>query len=273
MKKSLLAVVTLSAMFSNAPAQILINDTFAGGNISGWYSAGVTGYSVSAFNAGGGNEYLSINATNVGTSGGHGFKAFSNTTLAIGETLRLTVDIAQLNNLGSVNNSIGFALFNSASSFASDQVAANIWDPGSQGYRFFLASGSGTNSSLGWLNLAATNTPWAGAGNTNATSTSSAGLISTNLLTFDLSRTAIDEMQLTVINGASTLFNAISTTNAGVPDYFAFNTLAVGYLTTSASTRSVRLDSVQLEVVPEPSTIALFALGAGAIAFAARRRR
>lgn len=271
MKTHLLTLVAGAALAVHAQAQVLINDTFASGNITNWYSAGVAGSSISAFNAGGGNEYLSINSSNVATAGNHAFRAFTGTTLAVGETMRLTVDIAQFNNMGNVNNAFGFALFNTTSSYTADQSAANIWATGSQGYRFFLASGTGSNSTLGWLNLGATNTPWAGAANTNANSTDAAGILSTNVLKFELAAISTNEVQLTVINGASTLFNAVST-SGGNPDYFTFNTLAIGYLTTSAANRSVRLDSVHLEVVPEPSTVALLALGSGALWFAVRRR-
>lgn len=274
MKKILLSILGITALAVSASAQtVIFNDTFTSGNITGWYSAGATGSSVSAFNNGGGQEWLSVNSSNATATGQHAFKAFTGTTLAVGETMRLTMNVAQINSMPNANNSFGVALFNTSSSYSADQNTASVWAIGSQGYRFFLASGTNTGSTLGWANLGAVNTPWAGGSNNAATSTAAAGTLATGNLVFDIARTGLAELQFTVTNGATTLYNAVSSTAGTTPEYFTFNTLAAGYLTSSAATRSVRFDTVNLSVIPEPTTWALLAGSLTTMMVFRRRRR
>lgn len=257
------AIVVLAACSSlSQAATLLFEDNFASGT-TGWYSGGSNGTIANPSGA------LSWNPITAGTPAVIG-RQFSATSLAVGETMRLSFSWTPQTDASGITR---IGLYNLQNS-----ITANGWNaasPGgiggtSSGYFSFFRDNDGTN---GWGARYETGTVPSASdiqdGTSLGTGITQFDFISGTVYTvvFDVTLTSLTQVQtfLTVSSGSSTHMTVSGTHSGGVLS--SFNTVGVR---TNEGTTSL-LDNVRLEVIPEPSAVLLGALGS--LVLAVRRRQ
>jgi len=265
----------LLALAPVAKAQI-INDTFstnpANPNDVGWYSSAGT---VTTFNGSSGALQFTQGDTTANVSV---FKQFSQTTLAVGESLRLTFDYTAFASQPiSVSNShFRIGLFDTSNTFTSNQ-AASSWSTTNEGYTMGIGAGTtGATSNFfyrtGNAGIVSTTSPSTALGAADTLNVTNFALVPVNV-EFTITRLSATEIQLAgkfVQNSITTTFTTKNVTATG--NYVdTFDTLFIGY-GSSANGRGFTIDNVNLTVVPEPSSYALLLGGLGLLVLLRRRR-
>jgi hypothetical protein len=249
-------------------AQTLINDNFntnpANPNDVNWYSSAGT---VTTFTGSTGALQFVSGDTTSNTSV---FKQFTQTTLAVGESLQASFTFTGFTNprTATTNNHFRIGLFDTSDTFTTNQVA-NPWTTGSglpQGYQ--MAIGAGTTpgtSSFGYRTGQNNIVSHSAIGSANAFGLSDFTLPVS--VVFNVTRTATG----ITLDGSYTRdsITHIFTQVIPVTSVFTFDTLYIGS-GLNAVGQGFTIDNVNLTLVPEPSSYALLGLGVGAL-FALRR--
>jgi hypothetical protein len=287
-------------------AQTLFNDTFdtAGdANTYGWYYHGTN--MTTSNTVSGGNLTLSNNGAVPGNNSGI-WKSFGDQTLAAGETMRLTVHIA-----GGVFTSsplgLSFTLVDSAtvinanggilSSTANPRYAYQLLLPrgttsagtggvtAQNGIKQLYYAGAGTPAFNSQILSVTENSPNGApdANNPTLPVTSTDQTFFTNgtytsdaVLVWELSNVG-GQMQFggsfTAPNGGAT--TTFVTSDAVLFDHFTFDKVSIAspYWGTTTALNNVAINSVSMEIVPEPATWVLLAFGGLMVGVFLRRRR
>lgn len=265
MNPSALAIMVLAACSSMGSATtLLFEDNFDAGT-TGWFSGGSDG------NMSNPSGTLSWNPTTAGVSSVIA-RQFTPTSLAVGETLRLSFSWTPQNETSGITRAGLLNLTNTISGNGWDATSGNGGIGGTaSGYFSFFRDNDGGN---GWgARYESGGVPGAADlqdGTSIGSGTTQFNFISGTVYTvvFDVTLVSLSEVQtlLTVGSGGSTHMSVAGThTGAGVVS--SFNTVGVRLHENSTS----RLDDVRLEVIPELSSALLAAFGPISMAF--RRRR
>ncbi len=240
--------VTIGMAPLASAATVLFNDTTfsANPNAEGYYSATSTTSTVT----GSGSGLTWNSATNFDSF----FKQFTPTTLAVGETMTLSFTLVS-GPAGNVNTGFYYGLYDTSNTFASNQVASP-WTGSTRGYALGLPRGTRTATAWYGLNVDASNLLSNGSqlGSVSPTQTYVAAGPQTTLVEFSITRSGASTILLDGTYDATTM----TTFDTGANDYFTFDTFAMGM---TGGTGGFIIDNISVTVVPEPSSIALLAVG------------
>lgn len=247
------------AMIMPVSAAITVfSDNFNNGDTAdGWILDYASRMGSTDYGSGGQLVAVTANAQPAGL-----WHTFTDTTLADGQILRLTVDV-MMSRSTAQNRSIRFGLGYAADPISNGNVAGYQWG--------MSHNGSNADPMVDWL---ASPSNW---GNATTTSHGSMLLDDNDLYTvnnsemctvqIDLERSGTDYIsQVTINSGVS---GTTTWSSAGEIADFKFN--AVGLFTPYNNGETWTYDNVTVEVIPEPSAGIL--LGLGALALTLRRRR
>jgi len=283
---------------------VVFSDTFnTAGNANdyGWYYRG-TNQLTGSNTVTGGNMLLSNNGTAMGGSSAV-WKSFNSTTLASGQTLRLTLNVSGYTAFSDGVFGPSIVLGNSSTAVSADGGYIVSSDLPRYAYRISLPRGATTGGTGGTGDGATGITQMY---TMNGTTPSNASQqLSTNLFSANAAADA-NNQTLAVTSTAQTFFtlgtytqdavlvwdisnvggqitfggsftapNGGATTtflsaDAGLVDNVTFNKIAIGNLLWGGT--SFKVNSVDLQVVPEPTTWALIAAGMTFITVMRRRR-
>ncbi len=264
MKPSALAVAAMAACSSLAPAATLIfEDDFASGT-AGWYSGGTSGTISNPVGT------LSWNPT-VAVAPAVIARQFAVTSLAVGETMRLSFSWTPQSG-GSGITRVG--LFNVARAITGDGWNAATGSGGiggsAAGYFSFFRDDSGTANGARYESGSVSTSTDLDAGTELGSIVTQYDFASGTVYTvvFDVTLTSLTEIKtLLTVSSAGTTRMSVSGTHSGSGIVSGFNTVGIRANENTTS----RFDDVKLEVIPEPSSALLAALGP--VALAVRRRR
>lgn len=269
-KSTFLAGVITSLAFVGANAQtVIFNDTFGSGTAAaaGYYRFGTTNTTLGPDPLVGTLDYTY--ATGAANRSGV-IKQFTNTTLALGETLTFAFTIDSRALRDDENNSFRWSIGNIGTTVNSDLASAEPFSSGARrNYVFAAATGSATTAinqhSSGFSSPVNGGTATAITG----LAASNFAASSTNAFTISVAftRTATG-LDIAKDFGGALSSGSFTTANSGD---FDFNTIAFSF--NNAGAYNVSLDNVAVTVVPEPSTWALLASGLTALVVLRRRRR
>jgi hypothetical protein len=263
--KSLLFATALAAA-GPASAVTIFNDTFDSG-VGDWRRAGTVG---TLSNPGGALSWAQNGSENTEIMG----RSFSATTLAVGETMRMTMNFTYSQGTATNNNIIRVGIYNLQNPIVNDGWSGGATNIGGtfQGYTTFVRDASATGNPArienGTIDSAITHGP-----------IYSGTQIGTNSTNYDINQdgtvnyTLVFEMTLATAGQMNTLFTLSSgaTTHVSVSGTTAtiYNGFNMAGLRSAEGT--ILADSILLEVIPEPSGVSL--AGFGALALCIRRKR
>jgi len=267
----------------------LVTDTFSDGDRTtnaAWYYAVGSGAPTSV-NTNGTQQNLYVNASS--RSNAQVWTTFSSTTIAVGQTLRVSMNFdvsGGSGNSGDAPLRVGF--YNVASPVAADQdggITNANWSEAT-GYAAFVSAAAGSTLTGSTTNFRqrtdANNTLWAGGAHTGITSNVSgtvpavlggdADLTTSPLrytLGYTMTRTGADSMDLFYsLSDANGQIHSISGSAAsGIES--TFNTFS--FFTGAAAAEDFAIDNVTVELVPEPG-VALLGAAAGMLLLQLRKR-
>ncbi|NJK92040.1 MAG: PEP-CTERM sorting domain-containing protein [Blastochloris sp.] len=258
-------------------SQVLVNDNFNDGNRTNggvgqldWYAVkAATTITMQSDNTTGPDEGVNDGTLQITPTGmfiGMLVGNFGSTTLSVGQSFVLSLDFRYIT-APSTGSVFRFGLYNSNGSVTS---ADNNTSSGNDfGYRVQVASnappsfvdesGAAPDVTSGSDSTAITggtlsNMPALGTSSHRAVLTLTRADV--NTMTFGLS-----------LNGSNLVSSGAYTDTSGA--FFTFDEIAFG---AGNSTNTYRIDNVNLEVIPEPSTYALLGLGLGALWILRRKK-
>lgn len=261
---SFATLLAIAALPSVSFGSVIFNDTFDSGT-GGWYRAGTSGIL--------GNSSQKLSWAEDG-SGMHEVigRPFAPTTVAVGETLRLTYTFTTTSTLPTI---IRVGLYDFANT-----ISAPGWATGSasiggsyDGYNSFLrvnnsTEGNAARSDTGTIldNDAGKGPLQAGTNYSTNTSPYNLAASTAYVLTYEITRTAENSITtvFTLGDGSSVLQQVGGAYDSA--SSFIFDTV-----TLRNTSGTLLYDDINLEVIPEPSTLALAAVALSGIAM--RRRR
>lgn len=273
MKKTFLLPLAICSLMSfvgtAANATVLINDTFTSNGTSasyGYYLIRNAAAGVTASVTGG--TGLIVDQAATGTQNTGIFKKFATTGLAVGETLTMTMGL----NFNQGNSTTGdaFRIMLGSTSTTGTATNFNAFNADTLFTSLRLANGTGTSGSVR-SHVAADGANISTFTGTNSVFTQgSGGIPLTNAVSsvvFSLTRTGSGIDIAGNLNG-----NSIgSFSRAGAEALTSYNLFGV-YQNSSTPNLDFTLTSVNLQIVPEPSTWALLAGGLTALTIFRRRR-
>jgi hypothetical protein len=249
------------ALFLSYPlsAQVVFTDSFSSGTAADadYYRFGTTDTSLSV---GSGTLNFTYEAGAANRSGV--IKQFSNTTLALGETLTFSFTINSRNLRNDENNSFRFSIGNIGTAVTGDLSSAEPFSSGTR-RNYVFAAATGTASTAFNQHSAGFASPVNG-----GTVTAISGLAASNFahsssdpfavsVSFTRTATGLDIAK----NFGGNLSSGSFTTSTAAD--FDFNTIA--FSLNNAGDYSVSLDNISVSVIPEPATAGLFLGGIGLI--------
>ncbi len=272
---SLLSVFTLSAPVS--AATVLLDQDFSDGSKAGWYTSRASS-DLTATAAGGGSMTSLIGGTTTQLLTYFTGPGDQRTTLEIGETLQITVQFSLSGvTTGAGNPTLRFGVFDSGNQrINADEKGVTTSEFNAyRGYAIFGSRNNGLTSAAertGNYNvLLVDGTPWSSLGTFDRTEDSFSFQSNVKYtLTISIRRTAETEVDITsLITFGDKQFEYTLTDS--VSPFVRFDTFALaGAKDLSAS---ITLDSVLIQVIPEPGTTALFSLVAVGLLFTRFKRR
>lgn len=265
-KKSLLLAASLAALslMQNASAVVIFQDTFTGisnPNSAGWYS----------FNSNSGGGAWTIATDNTAPLSGNVlsnpagavsntsvYKQFSTTTLTnVGDSISISLDLHSVTGVGS----IGISLLGTNQTITANQFGGTVLT-NAAGYGFGLQSTQErTFLTAGTGNL------WEVSNNdpipytTYLGNVSASTPITTNAVTFSLTLTKTATGVQIDSSYGGTVFSSYTDTTGSI--YTSFNTVRI--FGNPASGNKIDIDNVTVTTVPEPSAVALLAVGLTAV--------
>lgn len=257
MRKSILGIILTSLAVGgalSASASIVFQDNFDSGKGTWANRLASTNYSV---NFTGGQVKIKNNGQPTAT-----YHDFTETVLADGKTLRLTVDVATDSAVaqgGALRIGLGFA----KSAITGDAAAGNV--PLSGYYITVPSVGSTNDPKVTWTS------PGVGSGTSNFFNSATALIgaptldnsvsVSSTMKTWviDVTRSGTNLLFTGSLDG--TAFGAtVIASGSNVISGFTFNELALANYSAGGATATY--DNLKVEVIPEPTTIGLFVIGA-----------
>ncbi len=278
-KKSALAAATLALLTATSHATVIFTDDFTAAGTGNWYIG-------STVNQGGNSTIANTSNQLQFTVGGAQNKdeilgrSFSEQTLAVGQTIRLTFDFRQTSTTAILR--AGFA-DRTASAITSDGWAYTTSGTGSgsySGYYSFVRDASAAGNSArkdtltAFTNVDASGAPTAGATGINFPTPGTSDTTTFNINDdgsvtyqglFEITRTSLTQVDtlFTLKSGITTHFFIDGRDTSGTLNVFDTALLR-------ADSGTAFFDNVQVSVVPEPSAALLGGLGLLALL---RRRR
>lgn len=257
-KQVILGATTVALLTTSSEATVVFTDTFASGT-GNWYTGGNTG---TLQNTSGQLDWSPSGTNNDTYSIG---RSFSSQTIAVGQTIRLTMDYTQ--NAATVNDIIRVGFYDVA-----NPISANEWSTSGStvaafsGYYGFIRDNSTTSQlrresvtdTTAVANGPTVNTTINALSNLTGTATTFNIIQGTAYrIIFEATRTSSTLMsvnyKLTSLDGASTYQNINGDTNALLVD--SFDTVVI------RPNGAVLLDNVEVSVIPEPSAALLGGFG------------
>ena len=281
-----LCLFITSAVIASAQTTLLsenftgatVNGKIVNGTVNTWHStidAAISSVSIVSDSTTGPNEGSNDNAMQVVPSSASGFiSTFAPTTLAVGQTLTISVDFRFTTTPGASASGVRFGLYNSNGT-AYPTPAADTYDNDDPGYRVNVPTQTSTTLAIGHE---AGNNGSAGGGSGTETTILSGALNNFNQQTtstsYSFSITRVSTTQLSFglkVNGSDALNGTSVIESSGA--LFAFDEAVIA----AGVSSSYAFDNVAVVLtssIPEPSTHALLFSGlAGAAVIGFRRQR
>lgn len=261
-----IAIAALAALLAPADAQPVFNDTFTSGTAAdaGYYRFGTTNTTLAV--SGGTLNY----AYAAGAANRSGvIKQFTNTTLALGETLTFAFALDSRALRDDENNSFRWSIGNIGTTVSADLSSAEPFSSGTRrNYVFAAATGSAATAfnqhSAGFNSPVNGGTATALSGSLGASNFANASALPFSI-SVAFTRTAIG-LDIEKNFGGSLSSGSFTTSTA---TDFDFNTIAFSF--NNAGAYNAAFDTVSVSVIPEPATWAL--LGVGLLALVVFRHR
>jgi hypothetical protein len=246
-------MIITAALFGavSATASVVFSDTFDNGDTAdGWIVDASSRMNSVDYGSGGQLEAVTAHAQPAGL-----WHTFTDTTLADGEILRLTVDV-MMSATNAQTRPIRFGL-----GYASGAISGGNVD----GYQIGIThNGTLSDPRVTWLDGDPGGINWGNALTTDHGYMAMAdnddySVTHTEMRTvqFDLERSGTDYIARAEVNGG--VSGTTSWSSVGEISNFKFN--AVGMLTPYNDGETWTYDNVTVEVIPEPATIAILGIG------------